>query len=811
MMPNEVELLAPAGTWESLRAAVANGADAVYLGVQQLNARMRAGNFALEELAGAMNYLHEHGLRGYVAFNVLILPGEMSIAAECLDAVDAAGADGVIVQDMGLAALIAGQKRTGRWRMQLHISTQMTVSCPEAVRLVDELYSPEQIVLARELSLSDISACAAVTSARIEVFCHGALCVAYSGQCFTSESLGQRSANRGECAQACRMPYRLRVDGHVLDLGEKRYLFSPQDLFALELLPQLLAAGVKCFKIEGRQKSPQYVAAVVRAYRRALDAALHQHSYQPKPHEIYAMQMTFSRGFSTGWLTGTNHPLLTHGRFGKKRGVLAGRVESCSRGCIVLAQSPPVPVNSGDGFVVDNGADRNAEQGGRIVAAKGRTLYFHEKSSHIAWESVQPGQLVWKTSDPRLDRELRATWTALRLPPQPAQELLHVCATGKVGESLALACNGVRVQSSIPLAAAKNHPLTPATLRAQLGRLGGSGYALGSLQFQVAPDCMLPLSELNRMRRVLVKHLQALPLKSARSHFQLAEPHFEAATRSGACELSLLARTTEQALAAAETGVRRLYLDLRRPQDLEPLAAQLRALHPSVELWVATMRIMKPHESGYFKYIQAIRPEGVLVRNLGAAMYWRGRGLPMIGDFSLNVTNAHSLRLWLDWGMHACTISYDLNARELLRLLSDGAGPYLEIVLHQHMPLFHSEHCVFCTFLSHGHSFKDCEQPCQRHCVRVIDRAGAEHYLLSDEGCRNTLFNARAQTAARCLEPAVRHGLRMARIECLDEDAEGTRALVHTYRQYMRGSLSLLPLLSRLNALDRPGITETPS
>ncbi|MBR3943518.1 MAG: U32 family peptidase, partial [Akkermansia sp.] len=268
------EILAPAGNWDCVRAAVANGADAVYFGLDQFNARMRADNFTREDLGTLVPFLHECGVRAYVTMNVLIFPAEMAQAMEYVDALDAAGVDGVIVQDLGLADLIARHRREGRLRIELHISTQMTVSSPEAVRLVDALFDPQQIVLARELSLKEIEACAKATSKPIEVFCHGALCVAYSGQCLTSESLGQRSANRGECAQACRMPYKLEVDGRVRDLGERRYVFSPQDLCALERVPQMLAAGVRSFKIEGRLKSPAYVAATTRAYRRALDAAM---------------------------------------------------------------------------------------------------------------------------------------------------------------------------------------------------------------------------------------------------------------------------------------------------------------------------------------------------------------------------------------------------------------------------------------------------------------------------------------------------------------------------------------------------------
>ena len=811
MSSHDVELLAPAGTWESMRAAVANGANSVYFGVQQFNARMRAGNFSEREMPGVMHFLHEHGVRGYVAMNVLVFAGELQAAAKCVDILESAGVDGVIVQDMGLAALIVEQKRAGRWNMPLHLSTQMTVSSPEAVRLVDELYAPEQIVLARELSLDEIAACAAVTRARIEVFCHGALCVAYSGQCFTSESLGQRSANRGECAQACRMPYRLRVDGKQTGMSERRYIFSPQDLCAINLLPQMLAAGVKCFKIEGRQKKPEYVAAVVRAYRRALDAALSGRGYNPSQHDMYSMQMAFSRGFSTGWLEGTDHPRLTHGRYGKKRGVLMGRVESSLRGRITLAEPFPVPAAPGEGYVLDNGADCNEEQGGRIVAAEGRTLIFHKKYSNIDWSGVKPGQLVWKTSDPALEKELHATWATMRIPRQPAHALLHIQATGKIGEPLLLVCGQARVASLMPLAPAQKHPLTFNVMREQLGRLGGTGYALGSLCSQVAEDCMLPLSELNRMRRALVEHLKTVPSDFSCCQRLSAEPHFEDVPTPGDFELSLLARTEEQALAAAGAGVRRLYLDLPNLRDLEDLAVRLRSQHSNIELWAASLRIMKPHETGYFKYIHAMHPDGVLVRNLGAAYYWRGSGVPIVADFSLNVANARSLQLWLDFGMLACTVSYDLNAEQIMNLLSRGTGPYFELVLHQHMPLFHSEHCVFCAFLSHGHNFKDCGHPCEQRRVRVIDRTGAEHYLLSDEGCRNTLFNARAQTAVRCVESAMRLGLRRFRIECLDEGADATRTLVCSYRDFMKGLIGLPTLLNQLGAMDRPGITEIPS
>ena len=802
------EILAPAGNWDCVLAAVANGADAVYFGLERFNARMRADNFRLEDMAELVPFLHGRGVRAYVTMNVLIFPREMDAALEYLDALDAAGVDGVIVQDMGLAALIAQQRRAGKWRIELHISTQMTVCSPEAVQLVERLFDPEQIVLARELSLREIEACARATSKRIEVFCHGALCVAYSGQCLTSESLGCRSANRGECAQACRLPYRLEVDGRLRDMGERRYLFSPQDLCALPLVPQMLAAGVRSFKIEGRLKTPEYVAATTRAYRRALDAAMRGEPAPDSRADAYAMQMAFSRGFSTGWLEGTDHPQLTHGRFGKKRGVYVGRILRCGSGWVELESAPAAPVAPGDGFVLDAGQDRNDEQGGRIWKVQGRTLFFHGKGSRIDWALVQPGQRVWKTADPALQKRLHATWSSMD---RTAAELLDMRAEGRLNEPLVLSCRGVRVESEMPLALAQKRPLTPEVLAEQLGRLGGTGYAMGKCECAVEAGLMLPLSELNRMRRRLVELLPAAAAVAPRGACLPQVAVYAPPAPAEMPLLSVLCREPAQAFAAAESGVPLIYLDIKDLQSLPLLAEQLRAAHPGVSLWASTLRIMKPRESGFFKYLQAMQPDGVLVRNLGAAAWWREKGVPLVGDFSLNAANAESVRLWQEFGLQAVTVSYDLNIGQLGDLLSSGCGPWLELTLHQHMPLFHSEHCVFCAFLSNGRNFKDCGQPCERHRVRVVDRTRAAHYLRSDEGCRNTLFNSRAQTAARCVQQALQAGLSRYRIELVEETPQQVQSLVALYRSLLAGRVGVDALVQELGVLDRPGVTEMES
>ena len=261
------ELLAPAGDWESLRAAVANGADAVYFGLSNFNARHRATNFTLAELPEVMAYLHQRNVLGYVAFNTLIFSDELADAAEFLRGIVAAGADAVIVQDLGLVRLI----RRLAPGLPIHGSTQMTLTEPRGIEFVRRL-GVERVILARELSLDDIRRITARTTMPVEVFVHGALCVAYSGQCLTSEALGGRSANRGQCAQACRMPYELIVDGEVRETGDRAYLLSPQDLSAHDLIDPLVKLGVRSFKIEGRlEERPvcrDHVANVSRGNRR---------------------------------------------------------------------------------------------------------------------------------------------------------------------------------------------------------------------------------------------------------------------------------------------------------------------------------------------------------------------------------------------------------------------------------------------------------------------------------------------------------------------------------------------------------------
>ena len=484
-MTSTPELLAPAGNWDCVRAAIANGADAIYFGLPRFNARLRADNFTEEDLPKLVEFCHRHGVKAYLAFNTLVFPGELEEAAEYLRNLNRAGVDAIIVQDIGLVRLA----RRVAPQLAVHASTQMTITSPEGAEIVHRELGIDRVILARELSLRELEKFHAAGSQEgssdstleLEVFVHGALCVAYSGQCLTSESLGQRSANRGECAQACRMPYELVVDGTLRDLGDKRYLLSPQDLAAADEIPLLLARGVTSFKIEGRLKSPEYVAAVCQVYRKALDAAMAQREWTSSQADRYQLEMTFSRGLYSGWLHGVNHQELVAARFGKKRGPLAGLISRVGRDFVEIA-SPETLVKPGDGVVFDTGGDPDKEQGGRVYEVYNGRLYF--KHDHIDFSQLKPGHRVWKTDDPALNAALKKSYSG-NIPPRNRKPL-DLRVSGKADDFLTLEVRLgdqlISVRSQIPLQLARTAPLTDEKLKEHLGRFGESPYGLGTLE-----------------------------------------------------------------------------------------------------------------------------------------------------------------------------------------------------------------------------------------------------------------------------------------------------------------------------------------
>jgi putative protease len=850
---NLPELLAPAGDWECARAAVENGADAIYFGLDKFNARMRANNFTEADLPRLMEFLHRRGVRGYVTFNTLVFQNEIADAENYLRAIIAAGVDAAIVQDVGICRLI----RQFSPDFSIHASTQMTVTSAAGVDFCREL-GCQLVVLARECSIAEIEKINSATrtphsAMPLEVFVHGALCVAYSGQCLTSESLGGRSANRGECAQACRMPYELVSDGQPVPLGDRKYLLSPQDLAGLEVLPELVRAGVASLKIEGRLKSPEYVASITRVYRAALDNLrftnddLRTASQSARKSEIvnrkYELEMSFSRGLFTGWFGGVDNQKLVHARFGKKRGVYLGEVKKIVRDGVIVNLA--APVKPGDGIVFDAGRPDEKEEGGRVYEIQEpRFKLPGEKLTElrfgygdIDYHRVHVGDKLWKTNDPELDKQLRQTFEGDKI---RFQRPIEIEVHGLAGKPLTLIARDaeghvVKVESAMPLAKAEKVPLTEEKLRDQLGRLGGTPFKLGSLKNFLSGEVLLPVSELNRLRRDSAAELEklraapkrwtlnVLPASSWQHHSSPDRPSTETPrqTEVGAsggtpeAHLIVLVRNHAQLEAALKCGVRSVYCEFEDPKRYREAVTTFHTAYgcavsgsngekPSI--FVVPPRITKMGEEWILNQVRSCNADGYLVRNYDHLKFFADTR--RVGDFSLNVANRVTADYFKNhFGLERVTASYDLNVTQLDALLQAAPPEWFEVTIHQHMPMFHMEHCVFCAFLSKGKDYHDCGRPCDTHDVRLRDRVGAEHPLKADAGCRNTVFNSQAQTGAEFVERLLALGVKNFRVEFLNESPEEVARTIAKYRQLLRGEITGTQLWRELKLFNQLGVT----
>ncbi len=819
-----------------MRAAVANGANAVYFGLDHFNARFRATNFERTKLAETMQYLHRHNVRGYVTLNTLIFTNELAEIVQILGELVAADVDAIIVQDLGLAELA----RRVAPNLVVHGSTQMTLTEPRAIEFVRRL-GVQRVILARELAIKDIRAITAATSMPVEVFVHGALCVSYSGQCLTSEALGGRSANRGQCAQACRLPYEMVVDGETRDFGERAYLLSPLDLAAPDLIERLLDAGVVSFKIEGRLKTASYVAATSQTYRAALDAAINKQPFVMSRSAEIDLQQSFSRGFAPGFLAGIDHQRLVPARFPKARGVRVGKVHSTGRDELIVCLDPehePAILKPGDGFVLDEGHPEQDEQGGRvysverlappkITAAEQCPVYLRIglASGAVNCAAISPGAILWRTDDPDLRKRMEQTFARDKVVnPEPLHWQIHGTFGGPVELHGTDVCRGTIAKAiwAGPLEIARKHPLDAAVLAEQLGRLGESPFLLGKIDNQLPANCMLPKSVLNDLRRQVVEQLLAFRQAGRDKIFRPQELTSELAAIHAQRQppvqllprLSVLARNEEQLCAVLDWQPTKAGIELEAVycdwEDVRRYRAAVElARSAGKTIGLATLRIMKPGEEGLLSIIARAEPDRILVRNLGALEYFREvrPELPLHGDFSLNVTNPITASLLIKAGIRRLVPSLDLNWEQLADLLKHSDPAWFEPIVHQHLPMFHNEHCIFAAMLSQGKDWRDCGRPCDLHRVELRDRVGSEFPLVADTGCRNTVYNSVPQSAAEYLPRMMGLGVRHVRVDLLRENTAETFELLDTYARVLGGEIPAKNTFKQLAVLSQLGVT----
>jgi putative protease len=789
------ELLLPVGDKDSFLAAIHNGADAIYVGMPGFNARGRSKDHDFEKLAEMIDMAHLYGVKVHVAMNILIFEDELERASNQLKKLLPLGPDALIIQDLGLARLVRAMAPT----QVIHGSTQMTVTNADAIAMLEDL-DIKRFVLGRENSLPEIRAIKERTSRELEVFVHGALCVAYSGQCFTSESIGGRSANRGQCAQSCRFGYEMIVDGKKHDLKGKSFLVSPKDLMGIEEVPALMEIGVESFKVEGRLKGPEYVATAARTYKQAMNGS----SYDSD-----ALALTYSRGFFSGWLHGVDHQSLVDGEFNAHRGLEIGSVLSHKKGKLTIKSNKALEAGMGL-YIPDFGA--------KIYSAKEikKETWELQFDRSVRLDDLKTGERVFLNSDPQIEKATKRSVTdreeKKRIP-------VTITISATVGETLSLKItddqqNTVEVKDNDLLTEA-NTPISLEAIKKEITALGTTVYRATDVLNEIKGNPFIPNQKLKRLRQDAIAALNELRTKRPTKAFALFPlPSKKAVATSASPKLNILLRNKEQVealvsfLPKLKTAhlIGMVILDFEFGRDYQASIHLLRSAQ--LQIAIATTRILKPGEYHNLNLLMRLTPDAILVRNLGAFHYLKEKNFPglLLGDFSLNVANSLSADYLFKKGLHSLTPSYDLNQAQLLSLLEHSETKNFELTIHQYMPSFHMEHCVFAAFLSTGSSFKDCGKPCEDHKVELVDQFGHAHFLKADHECRNTMYNATPQSASKLLPMAQKHGVSHFRFEALEESSLELERKIQLYLDFFSGQIEMPELESCLGVLESYGL-----
>lgn len=794
-----VELLAPAGSREALVAAVENGANAIYLAGNAFGARAYASNFDREALREAIHFAHLRKVAIHVTVNTIVADEEMGPLRDYLRFLYEAGADAVLVQDLGVAR-VAHETVPD---LPLHASTQMSVSSLEGVRALAEL-GFTRVVLARELSLKEIRHICAHAPVEIETFMHGALCVCYSGQCLMSSMIGGRSGNRGRCAQPCRLPYTL-VDEKGQDvLGDKAgsYLLSPRDLSTIDVIPDLIEAGVSSLKIEGRMKRPEYVATVVRTYREAIDTYYAGKGYAVTQEERDDLAQIFNRDFTTAYLEGRPGKAMMSDRRPNNRGLLIGRVTAYDWDRRIVTVKLSGRLGLGDQV------DFWVKVGGRVTAtisaltdAKGRAVEEGQAGDTVSFaipSAVRDHDRVFKVYDARLMERVKETYTS----GAPVRRIpVAIAVRAAIGEPLTVTlcdAEGHRGEGRTDFIGepARKRPLSEEIIRKQVSRLGTSVYEMKSLHCDIAGEVMVPMSEINEARRKAVEALDALRLKEIEAREHRPEPKFtDRIARPTPKKADFLVAVdtlgkAEAALAAGADGVlfggESYEHRVIAPEEYERAWQMAREAGARIDF--NTPRIVhdgqQKHVERLLDAFTAFPPDAVHVHNIAMlALVRRLTDFAIHADYSLISYNKQTLAFLKDYGASGATLSPELTAKEIRQLAKASPLP-LTCIVHGRLELMVSNYCVTGSFLG-GCGEGPCTQPCTRGHFALKDRKDALFPLAMDQFCHMHVLNSKVLSMMPHAMKFRAAGIETMQIEAKAMGEKEIAAIVKAYRKAM--------------------------
>lgn len=765
-LPKKVELLAPAGNMACLHAAVKAGADAVYLGAGHFNARRGADNFSLENLAEACDYAHLRGVKIYLTLNTVVLPSELPDALELARQAYRCGVDAFIVQDIGISIEL------GRIMpdVEVHVSTQMNIHDEDGLRAAAAL-GATRVTLARELSLAEIAALHEVAEelgVELESFAHGALCICYSGQCFMSSMVGGRSANRGRCAQACRLPYELhnRALRKNLDApGE--HLLSPKDLCTADLIPELLQAGVASLKVEGRMKSPEYVQAVVGVYRAVIDrveAAIAQQGIdavaasdapelRATEEERSVLSEAFSRGFTTAYLTGKRgNEIMSYGR-PNNRGVFVGRVAKVREGLVFI--DPETELHTGDliefwtnrGHFVHTIGEFKTDRAGRVFFPVERAVgkgdrVFRVRNAEAAF--VDDEKLPAVAVNARAELHIG----------QPAQ--------------LTFAAQGAEVTVEGPVVeAARTKAITEEEAREHIDRMGSTPFYLASLEVNLDEGVGMGFSMLHKLRSRAAEELQEAVLEQyhARKLGRTPSRAFAPVVRKGWCKVAALATNPACARAAKRAGADLIYVpaaNYRRGEaviagQLSDTAEQAGYPKQCIPVLPTVSQMFDEEKRNGFDIWKRVKEEKpVMVENLGQLLHATEMGAaPEVGPH-IPVTNKLDLQAMADLGAQRVWLSPELSLVQIEEL-GDMAPMPLGLTIMGQTELMVTEHCLL---MSQGPCNQKCAECARRKSPHYLkDRKGYEMPVITDCTGRSHLYNAVQMDVAHLMPEIIGAGV----------------------------------------------------
>ncbi|MBM7556677.1 DUF3656 domain-containing U32 family peptidase [Halanaerobacter jeridensis] len=785
------ELLSPVGNWESLYAAVQNGCDAIYVGGTDFNARNRADNFSTAELKEVIEYAHLRGVKVYITANILYKEGEMKEVLEFISQVYDYGADAIIVQDLGIAKLIHQYFPD----IELHASTQMNIHNVKGAQLLEEL-GFDRVILARELNLEEIKEINQQTDLKVETFVHGALCISYSGQCLMSSLIGGRSGNRGRCAQPCRMPYTLidRDSGEVIaEEFKKDHLLSPKDINTLEILPDLIEAGIDSFKIEGRMKRPEYTALVTKMYRKYIDQFSHDRDdYQVSTADQRKLAQIFNRnGFIPGYYQGQEELDLISYQRPKNWGIKIGEVVDYTpqtKECHIKLERE---VNPGDGIEIWNPQEDN-------IGLKLSEFESNEENM-ITIEvkrSVQQGAAVYKTSDEELLSELAESYQQ----PNTLRKLeVYAKVTAKINQALKIDLwdqDGYFVTAELDFIVeeAKNQPVRNKEIEEQLEKLGNTPYTLAQLNLDSDNDIFIPISKLNQLRRETVEMLNQERIKGykptqRRNKYQEGElKRSNNKTQTSQIKLNAAVNNLEQLEVLLQMNVNRVYYPLRN-LDLAQVE-KIISNKGDTEVFLKLPRIANQEELNEFgtkvKELENSNLDGYLISQLGEIELVADTNKALAADFPLNIFNSYSLEWLEELGFRNATVSPELTLNEI-ETITSSQELNKEIIVYGYLAMMVSKYCPIGAVERKFDFSQSCSVDCQNRNYGLLDRKGMVEAVETDpKNCHSIIYNSQPLHLLNYLKEIKNSNCDSLRLNFTIEEKEEIEEIIENYQYKLK-------------------------